>query len=71
MFYEQRFRNDGPSTAKSEQMGDRHEKVDERYSDDLASLDHRNQTVTFDKTWKSFELMQRIEIRTPQLVILL
>jgi hypothetical protein len=33
MFYEQRFSNYGPSTARSEQVGDRYEKVDEKYSE--------------------------------------
>ncbi len=33
MFYEQRLSNDGPSTARSEQAGDRYEKVDEKYGE--------------------------------------
>jgi hypothetical protein len=33
MFYEQRFSNDRPSTARSEQAGDRYEKVDEKYGE--------------------------------------
>jgi hypothetical protein len=31
MFYEQRFSNDRPSAARSEQAGDRYEMVDEKY----------------------------------------
>ena len=33
VFYEQRFSNDGPSTAKSGQAGDRYEKVDQMYGE--------------------------------------
>jgi flagellar biosynthesis GTPase FlhF len=33
MFYEQRFRNHGSSTARSEQAGDRYDQVDEKYSE--------------------------------------
>ncbi len=31
MFYKQQFSNDGPSTTRFEQTGDRYEKVDEKY----------------------------------------
>jgi hypothetical protein len=33
MFYEQRFGDHGSSTARSEQAGDRYEKVDEKYAE--------------------------------------
>jgi hypothetical protein len=33
MFYEQRFCNDGPSTARSEQASDRYDQVDEKYGE--------------------------------------
>ena len=33
MFYEQRLSNDGPSSARSEQAGDRYEKMDQKYGE--------------------------------------
>ncbi len=33
MFYKQRFSNDGPSTARAKQAGDRYDKMYEKYGE--------------------------------------
>ena len=42
MLDEQRFGDDGSSTARSEQLGDRYEKMDEKY----AEITHHRSIVT-------------------------